>query len=74
MSSDLSVEMTEMLEFVLIIYCSGSLIFSLCVMGNFSNSGTWSILGVILAIIHAALPMDKINLLIFKVKEAPPNQ
>ena len=34
MSADLSVEMTEMLEFSIIIYCAGSLIFSVFVIAE----------------------------------------
>ena len=34
MSAELSIEMTEMLEFVLIIYCSGTLIFNIFVLNN----------------------------------------
>jgi hypothetical protein len=34
MSAELSIEMTEMLEFVLIIYCLGTLIFDIYALGH----------------------------------------
>lgn len=73
MSSDLSIEMTEMLEFVLIIYCLGNLIFWIFILGDYNNLSYWAVGGVFLGLIHAMLPMDMINSKICYVKEAPPN-
>lgn len=68
MSSDLSIEMTEMLEFVLIIYCLGNMVFSLFILEDSDSISIWLILGVVIGIFHAGLPMDKVNNVICPLK------
>ena len=74
MSADLSVEMTEMLEFSLIIYCAGAIIFSIFVLSEGSGVSPISVTGMVIGVIHAALPMDYINSIICPVPLAPPNE
>lgn len=74
MSKDLSREMTELLEYALIIYCVSILIFRYIITNDTSTSTTpLIIIGIAIGILHAMLPMDLVNRLIFKVKLAPPN-
>ncbi|KRX04521.1 hypothetical protein PPERSA_04336 [Pseudocohnilembus persalinus] len=76
MSSDLSREMIEMLEFVLIIYCTGNLIFWIFILEDQEDKSCsiWSILGVVVGVLHAALPMEKVSEFLCKVKNAPFNE
>lgn len=73
MSSDLSREMTEMLEFVLIFYCLGNVIFSLFILEDSETISLWLILGVGIGVLHAGLPMDKVNTCIFPIKKSTSN-
>ena len=73
MSIELSVEMIEMLEFVLINYCVGTVTFSLFVLDSESGPSEFAISGMAIGILHAALPMDYINSLLCKVNPAFPN-
>lgn len=66
MSADLSVEMIEMLEFVLIMYCLGMLTFSFFILDSESGVSVFALAGIILGVTHAALPMDELNSFICK--------
>ncbi|KAL4484377.1 hypothetical protein ABPG74_019554 [Tetrahymena malaccensis] len=71
MSSELSLEMTEHLEYFLPIQCLSTLIFY-----QYANGGEFglsSILGTILGFLHAFLPMQEINERLFQVKDSSPN-
>ncbi|EGR30034.1 phage head-tail family protein, putative, partial [Ichthyophthirius multifiliis] len=71
MSITLSIEMTEHLEYFLSIYSVSTLIFY-----YYINGESWSqvsIIGAVIGIAHAWLPMQLINQKIFKVNAAEPN-
>lgn len=63
LSSDLAVEMTEMLEFYLIIFCFGNVVFSIVIIGNENLQSltfervSLSYIGALIGVLHAALPM-----------------
>ncbi|EAS02382.2 phage head-tail family protein, putative (macronuclear) [Tetrahymena thermophila SB210] len=71
MSSELSLEMTEHLEYFLPIQCLSTLIFY-----QYANGGEFglsSILGTVLGFLHAFLPMQEINERFFNVKNPQAN-
>jgi phosphate/sulfate permease len=65
--SELSQEMTEYLEFVCIIYAGSNFMFSRIIFGHASWT---SIIGLLLGVVNAALPMETINTMLFKFKES----
>ncbi|KAL4489887.1 hypothetical protein ABPG72_010786 [Tetrahymena utriculariae] len=71
MSSELSLEMTEHLEYFLPIQCLSTLIFYQYANGG--DFGLSSILGTVLGFLHAFLPMQEINERFFQVKNSSPN-
>ncbi|EAR99889.2 calcium-activated chloride channel protein (macronuclear) [Tetrahymena thermophila SB210] len=75
-SNEITIEMTELLELAIIIFCAGNIFFSIFVIGN-NNLGIDSIYQFIacgIGLINAVLPMQKINQKLFKVADAPPNE
>ena len=81
MSSSLSREMIEMLEFVLILYCvnlyyylqASQLIFDYLIIEKKDNISYIGLIGLIIGVIHSMLPMNKLNKKLFPIKPAPPN-
>ncbi|KRX08234.1 hypothetical protein PPERSA_01164 [Pseudocohnilembus persalinus] len=74
LSAELSIEMTEMIEYVLPIYSISCLIFSALLQDGFKSVSVYIYIGIGVGIIHAYLPMQKWNEYLFKVDEAPPNK
>lgn len=77
MSAKLPIEMTEMLEFFIIIYCSGNVMFQLFIiehdLATTIKNYPIPFIGLLIGVVHAALPMQLLNEKIFKVPENPPN-
>jgi hypothetical protein len=83
MSSRLSLEMTELLELFIPIYCvhklvlnfiiiilklkTGNLLFELLLSHH--STYTFSIIGIAIGLIHSILPMQEINENLFEIKE-----
>lgn len=55
MSAKLSIEMTELLELFLPIYCIGNLLFEMMIAED--KDFTYSYIGIGIGIIHSMLPM-----------------
>ncbi|KAL4491266.1 hypothetical protein ABPG72_021652 [Tetrahymena utriculariae] len=75
-SDEIPIEMTELLELAIIIFCAGNIFFSIFVIGN-NNLGFDSLYQFIacgIGLLNAVLPMQKINRKLFKVADAPPNE
>ncbi|KAL4435368.1 hypothetical protein ABPG74_022851 [Tetrahymena malaccensis] len=71
-SAELSIEMTEMIEYILPIYSLSNALFLIYIVGiDYVSVVSWISLG--LGIIHAALPMQEFNEKMFEIAEAPPN-
>ncbi|EAR96852.2 kinase domain protein (macronuclear) [Tetrahymena thermophila SB210] len=58
--SELCVEMTEMLELIVPIYCFSNLIFE-HMLSQDNITSTFAIIGVVIGILNAVLPMDKLK-------------
>lgn len=65
MSAELSREMTEMIEYVLVIYAVTNTLFEYCIVEKVNYV---SIAGVVCGIINAFLPMESINKRIFPTR------
>ncbi|EAS04833.2 kinase domain protein (macronuclear) [Tetrahymena thermophila SB210] len=71
-SAELSIEMTEMIEYILPIYSLSNALFLLYIVGiDYVSVVSWISLGI--GLIHAALPMQLFNEKMFEIAEAPPN-
>ena len=70
LSAELSIEMTEMLEFVLPIFSASNLFFYWYIT---DQTPTIIIISFVIGVLHAALPMQEFNELIFKLDEPEPN-
>ncbi|KAL4483923.1 hypothetical protein ABPG72_013929 [Tetrahymena utriculariae] len=71
-SAELSIEMTEMIEYILPIYSLSNALFLIYIVGvDYVSVVSWISLG--LGVIHAALPMQEFNEKWFQIAEAPPN-
>lgn len=70
MGDQLSIEMIEMLELVLPIYCLANLAFEMMV-GD-SEVSTCAYVGIVIGVLNAILPMQDINEKLFYVKPADP--
>ena len=66
----LKIEMTEMLEFILPIFSISNLFFFYHILGVVSYT---SMIGFFIGVIHAILPMQKINIWLFKIAKRVPN-
>lgn len=77
MSSKLPIEMIEMLEFFIIIYCAGNVIFQVFIIeldvGTVVKNYPIPFIGLVIGLLHAALPMQLLNEKFFKVQDNPPN-
>jgi len=59
MSAELSIEMTELLEWVLILYAGSNFLFEY--IFNDGKVSVWGVIGLAVAVINAFLPMQWIN-------------
>jgi hypothetical protein len=62
--------MTEMLEFILPLFSISNLFFFYHILGIVSYT---SMVGFFISVIHAILPMQKINIWLFKIANRVPN-
>ena len=63
--------MTEMLEYILPIFSASNMFFFWYIQGTINN---FTILGLVIGIVHAFLPMQKLNKKIFTIKDSVPNE
>ena len=61
--------MTEMLEFILPIFSISNLFFFYYILDVISYA---SMIGIFISVIHAILPMQKINIWLFKIAKRVP--
>lgn len=75
LSSELAIEMTEMLEFVLIIFALGNYASMIFILeeDKKTNYLSLAILGILIGVVHAALPMQWVNERICSTPDNPPN-
>ncbi len=71
LNKDLSVEMTEMLEFILPIFSASNFFFFYYIKGSISF---YTIIGFVVGSLHAVLPMQLLNEKCFKLDEPEPNE
>ena len=62
--------MTEMLELILPLFSGSNMFFFYYIQGVIS---IYTIIGLVIGILHAFLPMQELNEKIFKLKEPEPN-
>ena len=63
--------MIEFIEYFLPIYSGSNLLFALLIGGSFNI--LFPILGVVVSILHAFLPMDKVNEKLYEIAEIEAN-
>ena len=63
--------MIEFIEYFLPIYSGSNLLFALLIGGSFSI--LFPILGVVVSILHAYLPMDEVNEKLYEIAEIEAN-
>ena len=72
----MALEMVELLELLLPMYCAANILFEFF-QSEDARPSVWSIAGIAIGVIHAFLPMEKLNIAIFEhddeVPEANPN-
>jgi len=63
--------MIELLELLLPLYCSSNILFEFF-MSNSSKISYWAIAGIIIGLLHAILPMEKLNVILTENSDEVP--